>query len=361
MERRIIHLDMDAFYASVEAERRDMEGEPLVVCVYSGRSESSGAVSTCSYEARELGISAGMPISRAEKIAEDSQEEVNFVPMDRDFYRHISDKIKEEILEERFERIEQASIDEFYIDASDETQGFEEARDIAERLKGDIEEEFNYTCSVGIGPNKLVAKIASGREKPDGMTVVEPEEVDKFMESLELEEIHGIGPKTVQKLESLGIDSVKDLRAADRRLLVEEFGEKQGAKLIEKAKGKDDSPVEESRQKQISRLTTLKKNSDSPEYIQPYLEELTNQLFDKVKEEDVYFSSVALLVIDTDLKMHTRSKSIGAAVRDKEVILDEVQKLLKEFLLDFNREIRRIGVRVKDLEYEKGQKRLKEF
>lgn len=361
MGRIILHLDMDAFYASVEAQRRDLEGEPIVVCVYSGRSGNSGAVSTCSYEARELGIRSAMPISQAEEIADRSEEEVHFVPVDKQFYRHISDQIKKEILEEEVDIVEQASIDEFYLDVSEKVEKFEEAEELAEELKNTIEKEFGYTASVGIGPNKLVAKIASGEEKPNGMTVVRAEEAEEFIGSLDLEDIHGIGPKTVEKLESIGIRSVKDLKSADRRHLMVNFGEKKGKKLKEKAHGRDDSEVEESKPKQLSRLTTLKSNSDRAEDLKPYLEELADDLYQRIEKEGASFGSVAVLAIDTEMKMHTRSESIGAPVQRKEIIFDRAEKLMNEFLQDFDGEVRRVGVRVKDLEFESGQKSLDAF
>jgi len=201
VERCILHVDMDAFFASLELNRRGLDDAALVVCMFSGRSEGSGAVSTSSYPARELGIHAGMPIARAQKLAEDVEQEVHFVPADKTYYEQVSERLRERVFEEYADRIEQASVDEAYLDVSERVESVAEAVGIAKELKEDIKELFELTCSVGVGPNKLVAKVASDREKPDGLTVVAPDEVEEFMHGLELEDIHGIGPKTIEKLE----------------------------------------------------------------------------------------------------------------------------------------------------------------
>ena len=358
--RKILHVDMDSFYASVERQRKDLEG-PIVICVYSGRTEDSGAVSTCSYDARDLGIHAAMPITRAKDIAAESGEEVHFLPMDREYYREISDEICEQIYENYAEKIEQASIDEAYLDITDKVESFDEARGIAEEIQEEVRGEFGITCSVGIGPNKLVAKIASDREKPEGLTQVLPEEVDDFMQSLELEDIHGIGGKTVEKLEKMSVTSVEELAKADRRKLVETFGENLGTKIQDKARGIDDEPVKEKMQKQITRITTLDQNSRSVNHIKTYFPDLTEQIFKQLADKGLRFGQVVLVVIDTDIQMHTRSKKLKARIKDKEKFIKEEEALLEDFMSEFGGEVRRIGLRVSDLEEDEGQKKLESF
>lgn len=358
--RKILHVDMDSFYASLERERKGLEG-PIVICVYSGRTEDSGAVSTCSYDARELGIHAAMPITRAKDIAAESDEEVHFLPMDREYYREISDEIREQIYEKYAEKIEQASIDEAYLDITSEVESFDEARSIAEEIQNEVREEFGITCSVGIGPNKLVAKIASDREKPEGLTTVLPEEVDEFMQSLELEDIHGIGGKTAEKLKDLGVTSVEGLAKADRRKLVEKFGANLGTKIQDKARGIDDEPVKEKMQKQITRITTLDQNSSSTNHIKTYFPALADEIFEQLGEKGLRFGQVVLVVIDTDIQMHTRSKKLKARIQDKEKFIDEEEALLEEFMEEFDGEVRRIGLRVSDLEESEGQRKLESF
>jgi DNA polymerase IV (DinB-like DNA polymerase) len=355
----ILHVDMDAFYASVEAKRRDLQDEPVVVCVYSGRTEDSGAVSTCSYEARELGVHAAMPIKQAKNIAEDSEKDLNFVGMDKEYYDRFSDRIKNEVLEDYTETIEKASIDEFYLEL--ETENFEEAEETAEEIRKRVPEEFGVTCSVGVAPNRLVAKIASDREKPEGLTVVRPGEVQEFMSSLDIGEIHGIGDKTVEKLNELGITSVKELAEAEPALLVREFGQNLGMKLREKARGEDDSEVEESMQKQVTRITTLDENSRDPSFVTEVFPELASDIVERLEEKNLDFGSVTLIAIDTEIEMHTRSTSLKARVRDEEVLVEKGEKLLEKFLENFDGRIRRVGLRASDLKKRKGQKSMSDF
>jgi DNA polymerase IV (DinB-like DNA polymerase) len=356
-EKSVLHVDMDAFFASVERNRKNLEG-PIVVCVYSGRSEDSGAVSTCSYDARELGIHAAMPISRAKKIAEESGEEVHFVAMDREYYRKVSDRIRKEVLEKYSEKVEQASIDESYLEVD---RDIEDAVETAEEIQRKVKEEFDLTCSIGVAPNRLVAKIASDREKPEGLTVVREDEVESFMQDLELEEIHGIGDRTVEKLENLGIDSVADLAEADESVLVREFGENLGLKLKQKAQGKDSSEVGEEKQKQITRITTLSENSDRASYIEKYFPDLADEIMEKVEEKEVGFRKVSLIVIDTEIQMHTRTTTLKSHVQDREEIIENGEKLLKDFLEEFDGEVRRIGLRVLDLKEVGSQRSVDEF
>jgi DNA polymerase IV (DinB-like DNA polymerase) len=359
MENRksVLHIDMDAFYASVERNRKNLEG-PIVVCVYSGRSEDSGAVSTCSYDARELGIHAAMPITQAKKIAEDSDEDVNFVAMDREYYRDVSDRIREEVLEDYADRIEQASIDEAYLELD---ESIEEAVEAAEEMQEEVAETFDLTCSIGVAPNKLVAKIASDREKPEGLTVVREDEVEEFMQSLELGDIHGIGDRTVEKLKDLGISSVGELAEAEDSLLIREFGENLGVKLKKKAQGRDDSKVEDQDQKQITRITTLGENSGRASYIEKYFPDLADEIMEKAREKDVGFRKVSLIVIDSEIEMYTRTTTLKSHVQDSDVIVEEGEKLLESFLEVSEAGIRRIGLRVSDLREFGDQKRLGEF
>lgn len=356
-QRVVAHIDMDAFYASVEARRNDWEGESVVVCVYSGRSKDSGAVSTCSYEARELGIHAAMPIVQAKRIAEKTSETVHFVAMDKDYYRQVSEDIRE-ILEEYSEKIEQASIDEYYLELD---ENFSEAEKIMKDLKNKVKQEFELTCSIGLSINKLVAKIASDQEKPEGLTIVKLENVEEFLQNLELEDLHGIGDKTVQKLESLGITSVKQLSETEPALLVQEFGEKQGLKLHRIANGKDSSKVKESLQKQVTKIVTLEENTVRQEKILQVFPELAENIVKRVKNMEVGFTRVALIIIDTELQMYTRSNSLKSPVQDQEIIVEKGRELLEKFMKDFEGEVRRVGLRVADFEELKGQTSFTDF
>jgi len=360
MGRIILHVDMDAFFASLEADRRGLDG-PVVVCVYSGRSEDSGAVSTCSYTARDLGIHAAMPIRQARSIAEDAEEQVFFVPQDKEYYRQISLEIRDDALSSYADAIEQASIDEAYLDVSDVVDDYEEAAELGRGIQQEVGEQFGITCSIGVGPNKLVAKMASDREKPEGLTVVRPGDVEEFVTGLALSDIHGIGEKTIEQLEEVGITSVEQLADADPARLVDRFGETRGIDLRDRARGRDEEPVEENEPKQLSRLTTLGRNSSDPEYIASYLDELADQVHERLSDHDAMFGRVTLLVIDTDLDMHSRSVSLATHVDDREVIREKGEELLEAFLAGFDDRVRRVGLRVADLEVGTGQTSLDAF
>ena len=242
MPRIILHVDMDSFYASVEELRKpEIIGKAIVTCMFSGRSEDSGAVSAANYKAREFGIHSGMAIRTAKRIAKG--QDVVFLPSDREYYWSVSEKVMN-ILRKEADAFEQVSVDEAYLDVS-KSGSWERAQNIAETLKREIKEKEGLTCSVGIGPNKLVAKMASKKQKPDGLTLVKENEVKRFFEGLPAGKLFGIGPKTTEELEGLGIKTAKELAHFDLKILEERFGHNKAKDLIEIAQGKDESPVEE--------------------------------------------------------------------------------------------------------------------
>jgi len=242
-----------------------------------------------------------------------------------------------------------------------ETENFDEAKKIAEKIQVSVKKEFGVTCSIGVAPNKLVAKIASDRDKPEGITIVIPDEVEDFMRGLEVEDIHGIGEKTAEKLEKIGLSSVKELSEADPAKLVREFGEKQGLKLREKARGEDDSEVKETLQKQVTRITTLEENSRDMNYVKNVFPELASDIIERLEEKDMDFGSVSLIVIDTDIQMATRSTTVKSHVRDREVLIEEGEDLLEDFLNESDNVIRRVGLRASDLKKRRGQKSMEAF
>lgn len=352
---------MDAFFASIEKQRREAGDTALVVGVYSGRDEDAGAVSTCDYVARDIGIYAGMSIKRAKQYAEDANIDVTFVPVDKEYYRMVSDRLRLQVLESYSDQIEQASVDEAYLDVSSSTTSFDELHEIAEEIQEAVQDEAGVTCSIGGGPNKLIAKIASDQDKPEGITIISSKAVDQFITNIELADIHGIGQKTIEHLDGLGISSIKELQQADRSVLVDEFGETKGVSLWRKAHGRDDESVEEQDQKQISRLTTLEANTNNKAVIEQYIESVLGRVADTVAERDVMFKRVVLLIVDEDNEMHTRSKTLPSPVQDHEQIEKTVMSLLEGFLSDTEVSVRRVGVRVADLSDASGQERLTGF
>jgi len=360
MQRIILHIDLDSFYASLEELRHEnIRGKAVVICVYSGRSEDSGAVSTANYKARELGIKSGMPISLAKRLAKD--KDVAFLPNDIEYYRTVSDRIME-ILEEETDIMQQVSIDESYLDVTKKSnENWNNAKKIAEIIKKKIKEQEGLTCSVGIGHNKLVAKMASKHKKPDGLTIIKDTEIKKFFENLPASKIHGVGGKTTKVLDELGIKTAKDLADFDVNILEEKFGRNKAKLLLDKARGIDDSPVEQKERQQISRLGTLKEDTDDVVTIFEKIKELATDMKKKIEKEKVSFRTISLITIDTALKTQTRSETIQVT-NDLDSVLPIVKSLLERFLEENSeKKLRRVGIRASNFIYKKEQKTLGDF
>jgi len=357
MERIIMHVDLDAFYASLEELRRpEIRDKPVVVCVYSGRTEDSGAVATSNYQARELGIRAGMPIAFAKRAAKG--KDVVFLPVDMDYYREISERIMD-ILEEHADRFQQASIDEAYLDVSDRCAGsYSCAEKIAQEIKREIKELEGITCSVGIGPNKYVSKMAGKRRKPDGLTIVRSEEVTDFLKDLPVGKLHGVGGKTEEELNSLGIKTATDIATYGLAGLEKDFGKNKAKLLHDKALGIDDSPVEQKDRQQLSRIATLKEDTDDADKIYKKISELCSDLNKKLQNR-ITFRTISLITIDAHLQTHTRSETMPEA-DDACSVLPSYRKLIDRFLSENpGKMLRRVGIRVSGLSY-KDVKGLKE-
>ena len=350
MARIILHVDLDSFYASLEEKRRpELKGKPVVICVFSGRTENSGAVATANYLARGLGINAGMPISKAKQLA---NTDTVFVATDMAYYRDASDRIME-LIRAYSENFEQRSVDEAYLDIS-EVGDFESAKEVAEKIKKEIFEKEGVTCSIGIGPNKLIAKMASKAKKPDGLTSIKPEEVKGFLEPLPAKKLFGIGPKSLEIFEKLGIKTIGGLGRFDIKRLITEFGENKGKEILEKANGIDESPVEEMERQQISRLGTLKEDTGDLQIILEKIDQLSIDLEKKIKDNGIRFKTVSIIVILTDLETHTKSRTLDNYTDNIEIANQEAGKLFKEFL-DNNKgkKLRRCGIRVAGFEDKK--------
>ena len=364
MQRIIMHIDLDQFYAAVEENRKpELKDKPVAICVYSGRTEDSGAISTSNYTARKLGIRAGIPISHAKNLAEKSGQEVIFLPVDMDYYRDISERIME-ILENHADILEQASIDEAYLDVTEKTKGsYNAAENMASKIKEEIREKENLTCSIGIAPNKLVAKIASDYNKPDGLTIIMPDEVEKFLSSLPLRKLHGIGPKTIEALESIEISTVAGLAECDVQKLIPLFGGNKARLLVDKAKGIDYSSVEEKVSKQISRILTLKNDTNNIDDLIPVIGYLAGELKKKLEKKKASFKTISIITIDTALDMQTKGRTLENATNSTSTIREVSTMLTKEILEGSGKKFRRFGLRVSSLDYgtKKEQKSLMEF
>jgi DNA polymerase IV (DinB-like DNA polymerase) len=242
--RVIILADLDYFFAQCEELRNPaLKGKHVVVGMYSGRTEDSGAVSTSNYEARKHGVKSGIPLFLAKKRLEGT--DAVFLPVDYDYYQQISDKIMA-VLRGYADAFEQVGIDEAYLAVTKRTGGdFEAAKTLVQEMKRAVKSQVGVTFSAGIALNKLVAKIASDVRKPDGVTVVLPGEVEHFLSPLPVDKLLGVGKKTSAKMEALGIKTIGDLARYDPQRLIELFGKTLGVYFHNAANGVDNDPVQE--------------------------------------------------------------------------------------------------------------------
>lgn len=359
--RIILHIDMDSFYASCERrENPSLAGKPIAVCIFSGRDADSGAISTASYEARALGVKSGMPIKLAKRIA----PQVAYLKANFSLYQGISDSIMS-IARSRFKTTQQASIDEIYADASYEASGdYEIASRLARELKAEILEQEKLTCSIGIGRNKLVAKMASDFQKPDGLTVVRFADTEKFLSPMPVKKLIGIGPKTEEALAKEGIATIGQIAGAEMGRLIELFGESRGRWLFEASRGIDSEAVAEREMPaQMSRIATMKKDSQDPSEISAFCLGLFESVSKDAQEAGISFGTVSVMLILANLKMHTKSRKFPRPMSGSEpAIKTEIESLVAKFFEENPYSVcRRAGVRISDLEKTQGQKSLFDY
>jgi len=363
LQARVVMLvDLDYFFAQCEELRNPaLKGKPVVVGMYSGRTEDSGAVSTANYVARKYGVKSGVPLFLAKKRLEGT--EAVFLPVDYAFYEQVSDKIMP-ALRGFADAFEQVGIDEAYLDVTQKVQGsFEAAAVLAQKIKGDVRNQHGLTFSVGVGPNKLVAKIACDSQKPDGLTVVKPGEVAFFLSPLPVDRLIGVGRKTAAKMELLGIRTIGDLARFDVQRLVEVFGKTFGVYFHNAAGGVDDEPVQEAGEAEsISRIATLKENTRDLTLILEKTSQLTEDVWKELAERKLGFKQVGITAVMADLSVHSRSQTLEKAVSDVEVLRETVRELFEKFLGESELEIRRVGVKISRFAKEETkQKQLSSF
>lgn len=336
MYRIITHLDMDAFFAAIE--ERDtpaFRGVPLVVGADPLGGKGRGVAATSNYPARAYGIHSATPISTAWRLSEAARRAgkppATFVSVDMQKYAQVSEKVMR-IVRRFIPTVEQASIDEVYGDVS-WTGSYEEAERICHRLKTEIHKEEQLTASIGIGPNKLIAKIASGWRKPDGLTVVRQEEAEAFLAPLPVRVIPGIGPKTEDFLKANCIKIVTDLRALTIHQLEALLG-KRGGDLYEKVRARDDSPVEEySVPKSIGEQETFESDTLDSHMLLTRLDGLVQGVIDRLHHEGFHsFRTVVLTVRFADFVTKSRAHTLAMETDDSAILRREAMKLMLPFL-----------------------------
>lgn len=360
MKRIIAHLDMDAFFASLEeADSPIFMGKPIVVGSDPKEGYGRGVVSTANYKAREYGIKSAVPISRAWQLSQQAKNqgkpEVVFLPVDFARYIEASKQIFE-IIKKYAEVVEPASIDEYYFDLSF-ANNYKSAEKICDKIRKEIKGKLKVTCSVGLGPNKLISKIAAGVKKPNGMFVVKESQVNKFLEPLSIREIPGIGPKTEIIFNDKGIYLVKDLKLFSEQDLHDILG-KWGIDLYYKARGQDNSPLVENREaKSIGEQATFQYDSLNAVYIGEVFENICQGVLKSFLNSGFKnFKTVAITVRFSDFETKTSAKTLKHPSNNGKDFKIEALKLLLPYL-DKRKNpkkklIRLIGVRIEKLNYE---------
>lgn len=355
--RIIAHMDMDAFFASIEERDKPwLRRLPIVIGSDPQEGRGRGVVSTANYKAREYGIRSALPISTAWRLSEAAKKQGKpgaiFITPNMGKYADASERIMA-IVRGHADRIEQASIDEAYVDLT-HAGGYKRAEAICRAIKKEIVRKESLTASIGIGPNKLVAKMASDFNKPNGLTVVREADAESFLEENGLRKIPGIGPKTEQMLATHGITTIADLKRLSRQRLHDLLG-KSGSDLYEKARGRDDSELVEAwTVKSISEQETLQRDTLSGDVIIALLEKLAKQAYDRFKAEGfASFKTVGITVRFEGFTTKTRTKTLPAPADAVDVLEFEALKLLLPFLDQrgnpHRKPIRLIGVKMETL------------
>jgi DNA polymerase IV (DinB-like DNA polymerase) len=360
-QRVIMLVDLDYFFAQCEEVRNpSLKDKPVVVCVYSERGGESGVVSTANYEARKHGVKSGIPISVARKRL--VNVDAVFLPVDHEYYNRVSEDVMS-ILKSHADVFEQAGVDEAYLDVSERVEGdFDKAGELARRIKEEVRRSKGLTCSIGVGPNKLVAKIAADSQKPDGLTIVKPEEVQAFLTPLPVNRLVGVGVKTQSIMESLGVKTIGDLAGYDVQRLIELFGEKLGVYFHNASHGVDNRPVKERDEaKSISRISTLKEDTRDLDAIMRKAGELCGEICNELSRRRLRVKQVGIIVVAKDMSVYSRSKTLDPPTSDLEDLKKNVRELFEKLLGESGLEARRVGVRVSGLVKEEGQKPLRAF
>jgi len=338
--RVIAHIDMDAFFAAVERlDDPGLEGKPVIV----GGGSKRGVVSAASYEARKFGVHSAMPIFQAKRLCPGGI----FLPVRMQRYVEVS-RVVMGCLGEFSPLVEQVSIDEAYVDLTGTEGLFGPPEEAARAIKDCIHETTSLTCSIGLSTNKLLAKIASDMDKPDGLTVIPPGEVPAFLDTLPIGKVPGIGKKSEEGLSKLGVARIGDLQRFKREFLVDRFG-KFGERLLRISRGEIDSPVVPYRApKSISGEVTLEEDTSDPSIIKRILLAQSDRVARRLRKQGFRGRTVTLKLKTGDFRMLTRSSTLERPVQLADVIYREAVKLLEAERL--RQKVRLVGVGVGKLE-----------
>jgi len=342
----ILHCDLDCFFAAVE-ERDNAKyiGKPIIIGADPKDGKGRGVVSTCNYEARKFGLHSAMPISQAYKRCPHG------IYLHPNFEKyHKASKEVMEIVNSYSDMFQQVSIDEAYLDVSDKCINYKEVRDLAEKLKDEVQKKVGITISIGCAPTKSIAKIASDYNKPNGITIVEPNEIKDFLKNLNITRIPGIGKKSKLYYNKKGIKTIGDIHNLKLPKMVQLFG-KNGEWVWNIANGFDTREVKEFHgdRKSISKERTFYEDTDDLNVVLSKLEEINNRIHKNVIKNKIYYKTVTLKIRLEGFITYTRSKSFTHHVQDKNQVLKVIIELLSQFSA-VNKKVRLVGIRLSNLE-----------
>jgi DNA polymerase-4 len=345
--RKIIHVDMDAFYASVEQlDNPELRGKAIAV----GGSSARGVVSAASYEARKFGVRSAMSGAMARKLC----PELIFVKTNFDRYKEVSKQIRKIFLEYT-DLVEPLSLDEAYLDVTENKKGNPSATMIAEEIRKKIKEKTGLNASAGISVNKFVAKIASDINKPNGQKTISPEEVEPFLETLDVKKFYGVGKVTKEKMYRLGIYTGKDLKGKSLEFLEENFG-KSGGFYYSVVRGIHTSKVKPTRkQKSLAAEHTFFENISSEIFMMERLEEIAAEVEKRLLKSKLAGKTITLKIKYSDFTLQTRSKTVPLFLSSKDLILEVVKELLYQEKM--KESVRLLGISISHLNNETPKKK----
>ncbi len=347
--RKIIHIDMDAFYASVELrERPELQHLPVVISSHHPRA----VITAASYPARQFGLRSAMSMSQAKKLC----PQVVVIEPNFEKYREVSAQIHQ-IFQHYTALIEPLSLDEAYLDVTENLQNIPSATEVAERIRADIFRLTGLTASAGVAPNKFLAKIASDWHKPNGICIIKPTQVQNFIHDLPLKKIPGVGKVTQEKLKSLHLETLGDLQKVEENLLIQHFG-KYGKQLFLYAQGIDDRPVQAERQRQqISNETTFD-DDRTLEQCAPYWDNLIERVWRSLDKKQMQARGVTVKLKLKNFQVLQHSKSFKQALNSQHDMQKVVQILLSEMQIPEHFQFRLIGVGLYQLSEQQEESQL---
>lgn len=342
--RKIIHIDMDAFYASVEIrENPSLKNKSVIIARHPRETGGRGVVATASYEARKFGIHSAMSSQKAYELCPHGI----FIPANFDLYREVSRQMHA-IFHRYTNKIQPLSLDEAYLDVTDNLINQKSGTIIAQNIQRDIYKELQLTCSAGVSYNKFIAKLASDYKKPKGITVIPPDKAQAFLFSLPIEKFHGVGAKSVEKMHALNIFSGEDLYNKTELELVESFG-KMGHSLYRKVRGIDDSEVINDREpKSIGKESTFLENLTTENEVIQSLRVLSRKVMANLKKKEKHGKTVVLKIRYEDFQTYTRRRTFQDYIKDEDQLFQIALSIWEEESMDLG--VRLLGITVTSLE-----------